>query len=201
MAAPRGYDLTGGRLPLLIPGTGTGTGTGTGAGTGSGTGTGTATGTSSAQFSSDDNMRALRAQAKQNPDTRVGYRRLFRVLQSFCAEHDHDAQVFSLELAELFCAYMLSRITRRVRFRFRPPTILFHPLAWPRLKVPIGSVKRHYSISTGRLVGTSMVMHVLYTVLCLGALVTCSTPSGCFGGPRGPLPRRPMLSRRSCRYC
>jgi hypothetical protein len=34
------------------------------------------------------------------------------VLQSFCAEHDHDAQVFSLELAELFCAYMLSRITR-----------------------------------------------------------------------------------------
>ena len=59
--------------------------------------------------------------------------------------------------------YLRFRFRGRVRFRSRPPTILFHPLAWPRPRVPIGSVKRHCSISTGHLVG--MVMHVLYTVL------------------------------------
>jgi hypothetical protein len=91
VAAPSGYDLTASRLPLPIPRTGTGTDTGTGAGTGTGIGTSTATGTSGAQFSFDDNLRAIRAQAKQNPNTRAIYRRLFGVLQSFCAEHDHDA--------------------------------------------------------------------------------------------------------------
>ena len=120
MTAPSGYDLTAGRLPLPIPGTGAGTVTGTGAGTGTGTGastgtviaSGTATGTSGTQFSAEENLLAIRNQAKQNPDTQAGYRRLFGVLQSFCAAHDHEAQIFSLDLAELFCAYMLSRITR-----------------------------------------------------------------------------------------
>jgi hypothetical protein len=85
---------------------------GTGASTGTGIASSTATGTFGTQFSSEDNLLAIRSQAKQNPDTRAGYRRLFGVLQSFCAAHDHDAQVFSLDLAELFCAYMLSCITR-----------------------------------------------------------------------------------------
>ena len=112
MTAPSGYDLTAGRLPLPIPGTGAGTGTGTGASTGTVIASGTATGTSGTQFSAEENLLAIRNQAKQNPDTQAGYRRLFGVLQSFCAAHDHEAQIFSLDLAELFCAYMLSRITR-----------------------------------------------------------------------------------------
>ena len=101
LAAPSAYDLTARRLPLPIPGTSIGTGTSTGTSAGFGTSTGTVTGTSGAQFSCDDNLRAITAQAKQNPDTRAGYRWLFGVLQSFCAAHDHDAQVFSLELAKL----------------------------------------------------------------------------------------------------
>ena len=51
-------------------------------------------------------------QAKQKPDTQAGYLRLFSVLQAYCTAHGRDAQVFSMETAELFCAYMLSRITR-----------------------------------------------------------------------------------------
>ena len=112
MTAPSGYDLTAGRLPLPIPGTGARTGTGTGASTSTVIASGTATGTSGTQFSAEENLLAIRNQAKQNPDTQAGYRRLFGVLQSFCAVHDHEAQIFSLDLAELFCAYMLSRITR-----------------------------------------------------------------------------------------
>ena len=51
-------------------------------------------------------------QAKQKPDTQAGYRRLYFVLQAYCLAHGRDPQIFSLETAELFCAYMLSRITR-----------------------------------------------------------------------------------------
>ena len=55
-------------------------------------------------------------QAKQKPGTQAGYRRLFFVLQAYCTAHGRDAHFFSLEMAEpwaeLFCAYMLSRITR-----------------------------------------------------------------------------------------
>jgi len=65
-----------------------------------------------AQFSEADNLLALQMQAKQKPDTQAGYRRLFSVLQAYCTAHGRDAQVFSMETAELFCGYMLSRITR-----------------------------------------------------------------------------------------
>jgi hypothetical protein len=65
-----------------------------------------------ANFSKADNLLALQMQAKQKLDTQARYRHLFSVLQAYCRAHDRDAHVFSLETAELFCAYMLSRITR-----------------------------------------------------------------------------------------
>ena len=89
------YDLTAGRVPLQITAPRLHAG-----------------GPATLVFSEADNLLALRMQSKQKPDTQAGYRQLFKVLENYCAAHGRNAQAYSLEMVEMFCSYMLSRITR-----------------------------------------------------------------------------------------
>jgi hypothetical protein len=64
------------------------------------------------KYSDAENLKLLQSQGRTNSDTQTVYLSLFGVFQRYCAEHERDQFVFDIELAYLFAAYMLSRITR-----------------------------------------------------------------------------------------
>jgi hypothetical protein len=68
--------------------------------------------TSTSQFSEGENLKLLHSQGRANLETQGVYFSLFGVFQRFCVIQERDPFVFDIELAYLFAAYMLSRITR-----------------------------------------------------------------------------------------